>query len=337
MQKVRIFLERVQSMSFKRMFRMIKQIQKEYKKNPVVTFIDMVFCALTDNIGYQDYRVFGFANIKYSDRKTFLNMTKNLELVRRVNHKNSYETYRDKTLFLEKYNKYIKRDWINLKNKSSADLRRFCKNKETIFVKTPDSFGGQGIGEIKITPYTNFDVLFNELIANSQTLVEEKIVQHEKMSSLHPSSINTVRVVTLKKDGQVHILSRILRMGIGGKVVDNITSGGIYVPLDEKGEIRYPAFCDKTGESFNIHPTSKVFLAGFKVPYFEEVIRMVTAISEEEEDMNYVGWDVAVTPDGPVIVEGNNTPSYEILQNYLHREGSQGILPEIEKILGEKL
>lgn len=337
MRKVRIFIERVRSMSFKRMFRMIKQIHKEYNKNSLIIFIDMVFCALTDNIGYQDYRVFGFANVKLKDRKTFLNMTKNLELVRRVNDKASYETYRDKTLFLKKYNKYIKRDWIDLKKKTASDLKNFCKNKDAIFVKTPDSFGGQGIGEIKITPYTNFDVLFNELTQNKQTLVEEKIVQHKKMSSLHPSSINTVRVVTLKKDGHVHILSRILRMGIEGKVVDNITSGGIYVPLDENGVINYPAFCDKSGESFNVHPTSKVFLAGFKVPYFDEIISMINEISKEESGMNYIGWDVAVTPDGPVIVEGNNVPSYEILQNYLHRDNSLGILPEIEKILGEKL
>lgn len=337
MNRIRVFMDRVGSMSFRKMFMMIKQIHKEYKKSSLLILIDMIICALKDNIGYQDYRVFGFANVNRKDRKTFLTMTKNLELVRKVNSRNSFEIYKDKTLFLKKFDKYVKREWIDLKNKTANDLKRFCKNKEAIFVKTPCSFGGQGIGEIKITPYTNFNVLFNELLKTGQTLVEEKIVQHEKMSSLHPSSINTIRVVTLKKDGNVHIISRILRMGQEGTVIDNITSGGIYVPVDENGVISYPAFCDKTGESFQIHPTTKVFLAGFQVPFFKEVTELVKEIATEETEMNYIGWDVAITPEGPVIVEGNNLPTYEFMQNYLQREGSKGILPLIEEILGEKI
>lgn len=337
MNRIRVFIDRIGSMSFKKMFMMIKQIHKEYKKNSVIILLDMIICALRDNVGYQDYRVFGFANVSRKDRKTFLTMTKNLELVRKVNNKNAYEIYRDKTLFLKKFDKYVKRDWIDLKNKTANDLKRFCKNKEAIFVKTPCSFGGQGIGEIKITPYTNFDVLFKELMKTGKTLIEEKIIQHEKMSSLHPSSINTIRVVTLKKDGKVHIIGRILRMGQEGSVIDNSTSGGIYVPIDENGVISYPAFCDKTGESFQIHPTTKVFLAGFQVPFFKEAIELVSEIATEETEMNYIGWDVAITPDGPVIVEGNNLPTYEFMQNYVQREGSKGILPLIEEILGEKL
>lgn len=337
MSKLVILIDRIKTMSFKKMFLMIKQIHKEYKKSSLVIFIDMVICALRDNIGYQDYRVFGFAGIKHKDRATFLNMMKNRELVRRVNDEEAYIIYREKTLFLKKFEKFVNREWLDLTNKTAADLKRFCKNKEAVFVKAPSSFGGQGIGEIKITPYTNFDVLFKELQATGQTLVEEKISQHEMMATLHPSSLNTIRIVTLKKDNEIHILSRILRMGQSGAVIDNITSGGIYAPVDENGEISHPGFCDKTGECFQVHPTTKVYLPGFKIPCFDQAIKMVKDIATAETMMNYVGWDVAITPDGPVIVEGNNLPSYEIMQNYHHRDDNKGILPMIEKILGEKL
>lgn len=337
MNKIKIFFQRVRTMSFKRMFIMIKQIQKQFGKNPILIFIDMIFCAVKDNIGYQDYRVFGFATIPHKKRKTFLTMNKNLELSRRLNKSDSAEIYKDKTLFFKKYGKYIKRDWIDLKNKSCNDLKHFCKDKDYIFVKNPCSFGGQGIGEIKITPYTNFELLFKELVASGQTLVEEKIKQHDKMSYLHSDSINTLRIVTLKKDSQIHIISTILRMGQQGSVIDNITSGGIYAPVNENGTVTYPAFCDKTGEAFSVHPTSKAYLTGFEIPFFNEAVELVLSIAKEETDMAYIGWDVAITPDGPLIVEGNNLPTYEIMQNYLHRDNDEGLLPEIEKILGEKL
>lgn len=337
MKNFTVFLDRIKTMSFKRMFRMIKQVHKEHKKNQLVIFIDMIICALKYNVGYQDYRVLGFAELNTTERKTILTMNKNLALARKVNRKSALGIYEDKTLFLKKYDKYIKRDWIDLKNKTANDLKNFCNGKSSVFAKPPSSFGGQGIGEIKITPYINFDALYNELLQSGQTLIEEKIIQHEKMSSLHPKSINTLRIVTLKKDGNIHIISRLLRMGRDGKVVDNITSGGIYVTLDENGVITHPAFCDKTGEALVIHPTTKVFLTGFNIPYFDEAIKLAKEIAKEETEMNYIGWDIAITPDGPIIVEGNDLPSYEVMQNYLHRDGKEGLLPLIEKILGEKL
>ncbi len=337
MQKIKVFFGRLKTMSLKRMVLMIKQIHAETGKNYLFLLLDIIYCAIKFNIGYQDYRVFGFAEIKGKKRKTFLTMNKNIELTRRMNKESARAIYKNKILFMKKFDHYVKRDWLFLENKRPNDLKNFCKDKNSIFVKTPCSFGGLGIGEIKITPYINYNALFDELISNGQTLVEEKIMQHEKMSSLHPDSINTLRIVTLTKDKNVHILSSLLRIGQEGSVVDNITSGGIYAPINSDGVVSHPAFCDKTGESFSVHPTTKVYLIGFKIPFYKEAVELVTEIAAEEEDMGYVGWDVAITPDGPLIVEGNNLPTYEIMQNYIHRENDEGLLPEIERILGEKL
>ena len=337
MNTIKVFFDRVSTMSFKRMFMMIRQIHKEHGKNPLFVFIDMVVCALKDNIGYQDYRVFGFAKIPYKNRKTFLNMNKNLELVNKVNSKKAYPVYRDKTLFFIRFKDFIKRDWINLNECTKEEFTAFCKNKESIFAKVPCSFGGQGIGEVRITSYTNFKSLYDTLIESGQTLIEEKIVQHEKMKALHPESLNTLRIVTLKNNGEINILYSLLRMGQQGSVIDNVTSGGIYAPVDENGIITHPAFCDKTGEILYTHPTTKHFIPGFKIPYYKEAIELVKAIATAETDMNYIGWDIAITPSGPVIVEGNNVPIYEIMQNYAHRDDDIGLIPKIEKILGEKL
>lgn len=337
MRKLMILFDRVKTMSFRRMFMMINQIHNETGKCSLLILIDMIVCALKENIGYQDYRVFGFVNLTSKERKTFLTMNKNLELVRRFNNKDTYETYRNKTLFFKKFNQHIHRKWLDLNTKTPEDLKNFSENKTAIFVKSISSFGGQGIGEIKISPHTDFKSLYNELILSGQTLVEEKIIQHEKMNSLHPESINTLRIVTITINGKVNVISRILRMGQQGSVVDNITSGGIYAPINEKGIVSHPAFCDKNGKAFTHHPTTGTKIIGFEIPFFAESVSLIKEIAAQETQMSYVGWDVAITPDGPELVEGNHLPSYEIMQNYVHRDGNEGLLPTIEKILGEKL
>ena len=53
--------------------------------------------------------------------------------------------------------------------------------------------------------------------------------------------------------------------------------------------------------------------------------------------MGVVGWDIAITPNEPVVVEGNEFPGHDIYQLPPHRTNGIGVLPDFEKILGHKL
>ena len=56
----------------------------------------------------------------------------------------------------------------------------------------------------------------------------------------------------------------------------------------------------------------------------------------EVPEVRYVGWDIAITKDGPVIMEGNEYPSYGLVQYYLFNDEHEGHLAQISKILGEE-
>ena len=62
-----------------------------------------------------------------------------------------------------------------------------------------------------------------ELFVKGVYLIQEVVRQHDDMKALHPSSLNTLRLVTVKslKDGVVHLLPSILRIGTGDSIVDN--------------------------------------------------------------------------------------------------------------------
>ena len=60
-----------------------------------------------------------------------------------------------------------------------------------------------------------------------------------------------------------------------------------------------------------------------------------TASKRVEAHLKYIGWDVAITPDGPVLVEGNNLPGYDMCQNAGHVD--EGMLPRFEKLLGRPI
>ena len=54
-------------------------------------------------------------------------------------------------------------------------------------------------------------------------------------------------------------------------------------------------------------------------------------------EVRYVGWDIAITENGPVIMEGNEYPSYGLVQYYLFNDEHVGHLKKIADILGDEM
>ena len=106
-------------------------------------------------------------------------------------------------------------------------------------------------------------------------------------------------------------------------------------PIDEKtGIIKFPAM-DKKKNIYYEHPMTKTKIVGFKIPKYKEAIKLVKIAAKVIPEIRYVGWDIAITKDGPVIMEGNEYPSYGLVQYYLFNDEHEGHLAQISKILGE--
>ena len=136
------------------------------------------------------------------------------------------------------------------------------------------------------------------------------ISQHKLMGQLHPQSINTIRLVTARglKDGKIHILPSILRIGTGESVVDNTSQGGVAVGIDiETGYLKkFGFYKPQYGLKTDVHPDSKIRFEEFQIPYFDEVKRKAVYFHSMLPQVHSVGWDIAVGDDGPIFVEGND-------------------------------
>ena len=72
--------------------------------------------------------------------------------------------------------------------------------------------------------------------------------------------------------------------------------------------------CDYEENLYTVHPKTGVMFKGFVIPYWNDILKLVEQASKVVPEVGYIGWDVAITPNGPIIVEGNNCPGYEWMQ-----------------------
>ena len=182
--------------------------------------------------------------------------------------------------------------------------------------------------------FSDPDALYQQLTSCGSTLVEEYLVQHEDMSRLYPHSVKTLRIVSLiDREGEPHIVYAFVRIGQGGRVVDNLNNGGMAAPIDlETGKISHVAF-DKDYHYFDTHPDTGTYLIGYPIPYWDKAVELVLASAKRIPQLRYVGWDVAVTEKGVVFVEANQHPGHDILQMPPHTPDKIGMLPRYRQYI----
>ncbi|SHI35761.1 sugar-transfer associated ATP-grasp domain-containing protein [Aquimarina spongiae] len=181
-----------------------------------------------------------------------------------------------------------------------------------IFVKAITEMGG--VGAYLVTK-DNVDQTVEEdgeYIMNNDCIHQEVIIQHEKINELYPHSVNTIRFDTyLDNKGEVHILSGYMRFGRGGSVLDNSSGGGFWVSIDmEKGVLVEKSYqlMKYGGKRFKSHPDTGTVFLNHELPYFKEACDLVKQCVNHIPD-RIIGWDIAVSQNGPVIIEGNDNNS----------------------------
>ena len=286
-----------------------------------------------------DYDVIGFYKLNHRQRKTILTRGINNSFVKKLNKKEYWHIFDNKNEFNTIFSKYVTRDWIYPISSNKDKTIKWIEEHKIFFAKPNCGQCGKGIEKIDInklegTTTNKLDKLYEYLVNNKIELLEEPIIQHYKMNELNPSSVNTIRIVTImneKKD--VTIFAAFVRIG-NGKCVDNFNSGGMTARINvDTGKIEESAV-NKEGKIFENHPSTGVKINGFQIPNWESAKEMVKEAAKLSEHVCYIGWDVAITDDGATLVEGNQFPGHDIYQvAEKMKEGQLGVLPEFIKAL----
>lgn len=332
MPNLKYLAKRALSMDYKTMLQKINSIHKKTGKGRIAIFNDMRKCALKYGAGYMDYDLFEMYNLTDEQRDTYITRGRNNDLIKKYNNPNYNYIFNNKLEFNKYFKDYIKRDYLKVRGSSKEDIMAFILKHQVFMAKPMNGTCGKGIEKINIKDYANLDDLYAYLTKEENNfLLEEVIKQCPEVNAIYPDAINTVRIVTILDDEKVpHIICAYFRIG-NGKYVDNFNSGGMVAPVNEEtGEVLDKAI-DKTKTLYERHPATNALIKGFTFPNWNEALEMVKRAATIMPEIRYVGWDVCFTPEGPILVEGNEYPGHDIYQLPEHTPNKIGIWPKFTK------
>ena len=91
----------------------------------------------------------------------------------------------------------------------------------------------------------------------------------------------------------------------------------------------------KDGKAYFQHPMTGTDLIGAPVPFCHEARQLVTDAALRVPELGYIGWDVAITEKGPILVEANQFPGHDIYQFQVHLGPDRiGLAPRFEEAMG---
>lgn len=186
---------------------------------------------------------------------------------------------------------------VELFDGSTRTLASILESEKGAFFKP--IYGESGRGAQKVN---------NENAHTLQGGVIQKLVQPSNFSSqINPSSLNTIRVVTIKSGRQSFSpFAAVLRVGNCGSEVDNWAAGGFVANVDCRSGFILSDFVAKDGSRVITHPFSGFKPKGAQIPNWLTVVDLAKKAHAIFPFMRAVGWDVALAKNGPVIIEGNH-------------------------------
>jgi hypothetical protein len=147
------------------------------------------------------------------------------------------------------------------------------------------------------------------LFGDDTWIIQNRIKnQAPQYAIFHPQSINTFRVITVKSDLGIKVLRAFFRIGVNGRHTDNFSSGGIIVDVNiENGKLeKFGFFKPGFGTKGTKHPNSHLVYEGFLIQHWEDIVEYVIKAHSLFYGIHSIGWDVAVTDEDIVLIEGND-------------------------------
>lgn len=334
MSAARWLMNKFKDINHDRLNKHIEIIQKNSGKSKFYIRMDMMRNFLTRGTGYTDYFRCNFIDLSSAEKDTFATAKKFYKLLAYLNDEEYIVVLSDKLIFNELFRNYLGREFINLRVSTADDLRRFLDGKTTVFAKETHGEGGHGISKLTVADVEDVDKLYEELIAKDQLLVEDAIIQHEDLDEINPYVVNSFRIITLYKDGEAHMIANALRINQDDAAVIGCTND-LYFSIGADGRIDSNVV-DDYGQVYETHPMTGKKFSDVCIHGVKEAFEMCKEAHRRIPQVRYIGWDVAFSKDGPVLVEGNEYPGYGLVQHFALKNKRTGHLKEVADVLGDE-
>jgi hypothetical protein len=280
-------------------------------RSKLALMLDSFYSVFRFNISLLEYFQFKFYKQNALERSEWAGTGFMFEFQKRMNPPKSRDILDDKIKFHKAYSGLIQHraaSVLDLENGQVKLKDLIHSDGDLLVVKEVSGKCGKGVDFISASQFNSELDLSIWMKKEGFDLAEVFIKQHPLLNELSSTAVNTVRIFTqLNNYNEVDILGCRLRISVNSKV-DNLAAGNLAAEIDEiSGKVRGSAiYSDIRKSPCMFHPLTGIRIHGFQIPFWQESIDLVKNAALLHPQNRSIGWDIAITNQGPALIEGNH-------------------------------
>lgn len=282
-------------------------------ENKLKLFAEVVWNWFAYGASDEDFLTMEFYRKNRREKKRWLTSAKNNRyLYKTVYTAEAIQTFDHKEYFDKRFKHLMKHDFLICKESSAEEIRAFIEKYGEVIVKPAGGACGVGIFKLKHDDKTAVENVLAKIATGENLIMEQLIVQHPDMAKMNPSSVNTIRVITMvDRKGEVHIITTCAKFGGSEACISNTFGGGFCCHINQETGIIDAMGHDIHGGKVFRHPVSGFVIPGYQIPNWDGVIDYANKLAKVMPEGRYIGWDVVILEDGYDVIEGNLHPGQD--------------------------
>ncbi len=208
------------------LYKIVRKIAQETGKSSTIILLDMICCSLVYGAMFTEYDDLDFVYRSARNRNTFITTFFNFKVYDKYNSKPYRMLFHNKISFLDTFGSLINRSWLDITKANDEELTEFISKNDKAVLKASKGDSGKEVEVIDITEDMDAQWMRLYMAKKKYDLIEQCMENHPDIARLNASSLNTIRLVTVRTDNEVRYLFSGIRVGAKGVKIDNISQGG---------------------------------------------------------------------------------------------------------------
>ena len=305
----------------------IKEITKRSNKSYIKILLDIYICYLKYSITYEEYKIFGFENVSKNKRDTYVGKIRKEYINKHLTDKHALSLLNNKTKFNIKFDKYLNREIINIKDISYKEYEDFVKDKKEITCRCEAPDEGRTI-KFNLKDYRSPAFILEKINKNKLYYMEATHKPNKLLEKLNKNNLTTISIVTVHRKNTIDILYAEINMYLKDKTLSS--------KIDLKSKKTIYDFIDEKYNVYKTHPETNENLNDIELPLIDEMINISKTCALAIDEIKEIKWNFTLSNTKAYLVSASLWNDYIEAQipNYL--KDSISFMPYYRKVINEK-
>lgn len=290
------------------------EYSKECGKSPAYIEKDILSAKKINHISLGEYKWIGYSDLNDAQKRSISTLWTRAEFRKTYTDRRYICMLMNKYIFSKVFSDFYGRRCVFAHDVDTTLLRELASDSGKVVYKPNCKGQGKGVRVLPCSDEAEAESSLEFIRSNGDGIVEEYIIQHDTLAKLNPGAVSIVRFYTVSAPSGSYLFAPVLTTAIT-KEISNGCQDALTAMIDIRtGEVVTDAVDQNKFVDWAEHPVTGTTFKGLQIPYWEESIEMMRRAVPLASKISNIGWDIAITEKGPLIIEANTIPGFNTAQ-----------------------